>query len=49
MNNETNFNYITRVRRKQFPTDESEVAQFEATLNKESDGKPCDQRNIQKL
>lgn len=42
MNNETNFNYITRVRTKQFPTDESEVAQFEATLNKESDGKPCD-------
>lgn len=37
MNNETNFKDITRGRTKQFPTDGNEVAQFEATLDKESD------------
>lgn len=35
MNDETNFNNITRGRMRQFPRDENEVAQFEATLNKE--------------
>lgn len=49
MNNETNFKDITRGQTKQLPTDENEAAQFKATLNKESDWKPCDQRNIQKF
>jgi len=49
MNNETNFNGITRGRMKQFPTDENEVAQFQATLNKQSDWKCCEKRNIQKF